>query len=250
MPQQADALLGENNPGVIFGHQIRDPQSATLTGTVVGGFINIRSSTGAITRYRNASTTKAFTASKDTYVYVSSAGAIGYLEVANGAAKPSQATLEATGGVGAQMIAKVVTDGSRITDGGVTDLRQFAGADLHEASFTTSFITAEQGAQYWVAPCPVWFLYAQSSVQVALAGTDAGTVTFALGVNDKYTAVTNGVITIPLSSAIGTRVDTVPSDVMFVDAGQSLRFTTAKTTAGGRAITQIVYARVSRGRKG
>lgn len=239
--QIAKAWLDDVGLGVLTGLIVRDVTSTSLATTVEGGVIRMYSSTPgeAFNEFQIQDTAKTFTASKDTYAYVSSAGALGYIEVANGAAKPTQATLEAAGGVGAQFIAKVVSDSDEITS--VTDLRQLSGADIRSDSFTVSFATAEQGAGYWVAPVKCRILKAQSSVQVALANTDAGTITFAVGVNDIYTAVTTGVITLALSSAIGTRASCVPTAVNIVDAGQTLRYTSAKTTAGGRTITQILY---------
>lgn len=250
-PQVGEKSLGNEQPGVVTGLVVRDPGSATLTTTIEGGWIKLAidptsaANLGKITaEWRIADTSKAFTASKDTYVYVSSAGALGYIEVANGAAKPSQATLTTTGGYGAQFIAKVVTDGTRVTAGGVTDLRQnTAGADMQSDSILGSFAAATS-TTYWKAPARVRIWSAQATVQVALANTDAGTFTFATGVNDVYTNQTNGVITLALSSAIGTRAACFPSDSYIIDAGQTLRISAAKTTVGGQATVQILFSRV------
>lgn len=229
--------------GVVTGGIVRDPQSATLTTTIEGLWIRLKSSTAgkAFNEWRIADTSKAFTASKDIYVGVSSAGALFYDENSNGAAKPSNAYFETTYGVGAQLLAKVVTDGTRIISGGVSDLRQKAAVDLRSDDFTVSFASSEQGAGYWIAPlkCRLWKV--QSTVQVALTNTDAGTITLAQGVNDKYTDMTNGVVTLALSSAIGTRASALPSASYIIDAGQAVRYTSAKTTAGGRTVTQFLY---------
>lgn len=234
------------SPGVLTGYIVRDPGSATLTATIEGGAILQQlSGTAAsgvnLTLTTQQDTTKAFTASKDTYVYVSSAGALGYLEVANNAAKPSLATLVATGGVGAQFIAKVVTDGTRVTAGGVSDLRQMSGADLRSETLKVGFAAADVGANYWIAPQRCAIVKAQATVITALAGTDAGTITFATGINDVYTNVTTGVITLALSSALGTRAACVPTALNIVQAGQTVRITSAKTTAGGGANCQFLY---------
>lgn len=233
-------------PGVLTGYIVRDPGSATLTATIEGGVIlqqlsGTAASGVGLTYTTQQQTTKAFTASKDTYVYVNSAGALGYLEVANGAAKPSLATLISTGGVGSQFIAKVVTDGSRVTAGGVSDLRQLVGADLRSFESKAGFAAADVGATYWIAPQRCAIIAAQATVTTALANTDAGTVTFAIGQNDVYTAVTTGVITLALSSALGTRAACVPTALNIVQAGQSVRLTSAKATAGGEAQVQVLY---------
>lgn len=239
-----DPAFGGTGFGVITGLIVRDPQSATLATTIEAGWIRLNTTTNGTPAAptRIADTAKTFTASKDTYVYVNAAGAIAYYEVSNGATKPSQATLEATGGAGSQFIAKVVTDGSRVTDGGVTDLRQFAGVDMRSESFFQSFATTEIGAAYWVAPGRVRVWKLQTTAVDTLAGSDAGTITAAVGVNDKYTNMTNGQTSLAASSATGTRATAVPSAYFIVDAGQSVRLTSAKTTSGGTAITQMLYS--------
>lgn len=243
---RANAFFDSVGLGVVggVGLIVRDPQSATLATTIEGGLIRLSSSTPGeeYNEFRIADTSKTFTASKDTYVYVSSAGALGYDELANDAAKPSQADIEALGGVGAQLIAKVVTDGTRITDGGVTDLRQFSGADVVNAGVGyMSFAATEVGDMYWVAPCDLRILKAVACVVDTLAGTDAATLTFYSGVNDKYTALTNGVITLALSSATGTRASCVPTAYRTLRAGNSVKITGAKTTAGGTCDVNIIY---------
>ena len=229
-------------PGVVIGLVVRDPQSATLSTTIEGGWIlqNTASTQGQLTRI--ADTAKTFTASKDTYVYITAAGALAYNELANGATKPSQAAIEALGGVGSQLIAKVVTDGSRVTDGGVSDLRQIAGVDMQSFSISQSFATTETGAAYWVAPGRVRVWKAVTVAVDTLAGTDAGTVTLAAGVNDKYTDMTNGATSLAASSATGTRASALPSGYFIVDTGQAVRLTSAKTTSGGNAYTQVFYS--------
>lgn len=239
--QVAGGMDGSKNVGVITGLVVRDPQSATLTTTIEGGWIRLLVS-GRVSAYRIADTSKAFTASKDTWVYVSSAGALGYIENTLNDPKPSQATVEATGGAGSQLIAKVVTDGARVTDGGVTDHRQFSGVDLRSFEFRSSFAATEVGAYYWVAPvrCRIWKI--QSVVEDTLAATDAATVTAALGLNDKYTNMTNGATSMAASSATGFRASALPSDNYIVNAGQSVRFTGAKATAGGNSTTQVLWS--------
>lgn len=245
-PQIALGSFDTSYIGVLTGLVVRDPGSATLTTTVEGGsLLQQLSGTAAsgvsLTLTGIQDTSKTFTASKDTYVYVNSAGAIAYLEVANGAAKPTLATLVATGGAGSQFLAKVVTDGSRVTAGGVSDLRQMSGADVRSETIKVGFAAADVGANYWIAPQRCAIIKSQATVITALANTDAGTITFATGINDVYTAVTNGVITLALSSALGTRAACVPTALNVVGAGQTLRVTSAKTTAGGGANCQWLY---------
>lgn len=246
--QNAQAL--DVGTGVVFGLVARDPGSATLTTIIEGGRIRLQIDPALYSavpqnEWAIQDTSKAFTASKDTYVYVSSAGALGYIEVANAATKPTLATLVATGGYGAQFIAKVVTDGSRVVAGGVTDLRQFAGSFALSAGTTASFVTASQGAVYWKAPQKVRILGAQATVTAALGATDTGTITLASGINDVYTNMTNGVITLAISATVGTRGACVPTTSHILGPGQAVRLTSAKTTTGGAAEVQILYEVIS-----
>jgi len=86
-------------------------------------------------------------------------------------------------------------------------------------------------------------IYLGAKVTKALAGTDAGTITGAIGQNGVFTAITNGVITIPLSTAIDTRVEVLPTAAHRVTAGHEIRFTAAKTTAGGKAVLSVYFER-------
>lgn len=239
---------GDAGVGVIDGLVVRDPGSATLTTTIEGGIILLKPSTtgtGVTSNdYVIQDTSKTFTASKDTYVYVNASGALAYDELANGATKPTTAAIEALGGVGSQIIAKVVTDGTRVTAGGVTDLRQLAGVTLERDTIAgLSFVTATQGATYWVPPGTVDIYGYRAVVTAALGGTDTGTITAALGLNDVYTNQVGGVITGAISAAVATRYSAYVTGVRRLPAGQSLRLTTAKTTTGGAMMLQILYAR-------
>jgi hypothetical protein len=68
-------------------------------------------------------------------------------------------------------------------------------------------------------------------------------VTAALGVNDKYTDMTNGATSMAASSPTGFRATACPSASFIVQAGQSVRFTGAKATAGGNCTTQVLFSR-------
>ncbi len=83
-------------------------KTVTLTGAMTTGIAYI--SNGTIrTRILIASvTSKVFTASKDTYITVDSAGAVTYTEVANGATPPVYAS-------NTMPLAKIITDGTGIT---------------------------------------------------------------------------------------------------------------------------------------
>lgn len=239
--QQADGLGELKSLGVITGLIARDPQTASLATTLEGGWIQLLLSTGRTSLFRIADTAKTFTASKDTYVGVNSAGAIFYIENTLNDPKPTNAVVIAAGGVGAQLIAKVVTDGTRVLDGGVTDMRIKAAVQLESLVVSQSFTAADQGAFYWIAPCRVRIWKLQSTVMVDLSGTDAGTITAARGINDKYTDMTNGATSMAASSATGFRASALPSANFILDAGQSLRLTSAKTTTLGSCITQVLY---------
>ena len=247
-PQGADSGLNDQKPGIIYGIRVRDPQSATLTATVEGGIVRLLDSNGRLQEFTIQTTTKAFTLSKDTYVYINGAGAVAYLEVANNAVKPTQATLLTTGGVGSYFVAKVVTDGTRVVSGGVSTYSgNFSSAWINSSEpVEASFVTANQGAYYWQAPFDLRLLKAQASVSSPLGATDAGTITLASGINDVYTNMTNGVITLALSSAVGTRADCFPTTGQFIRAGDYVRFTSAKTTTGGTAMVQVVYTQSTR----
>lgn len=238
---------GGSAPGVIDGLVVRDPGSSTLTTTIEGGVILLKpSTTGTGVAYNDyviQDTSKAFTASKDTYVGVSSTGALFYDELANNATKPTTAALEAAYGVGAQLIAKVVTNGSRIIAGGVTDLRQLAGVTLERTTVPMSFLATEVGATYLHLPGTCDIYGYRATVTTAIAATDNGTVTAALGLNDVYTNQTGGVITATASDALGTRYSAYVTGVRRLPAGQTLKLTSAKTTSGGHLTVEVLYAR-------
>ncbi len=73
-----------------------------------------------------AVTSRAFTASRDTYVSIGQNGSLGYSEVANNAAQPALPS-------NSNWLAKVVTSASTVT--GVTDMRQTAPIASHNVDF-------------------------------------------------------------------------------------------------------------------
>lgn len=97
---------------VVSGLLGTDP-GASLTMTIPGGTAYVIEKR-VVKSSADADLTKTYTASKDTYVDISNAGAITYSEVANGAGAPAVAA-------NSIRLQKVVTNGTEIT--GVTDLR-------------------------------------------------------------------------------------------------------------------------------
>lgn len=79
-------------------------------------------------------------------------------------------------------------------------------------------------------PMAVTVAKVRTFVTTAIAGTDAATVTCA---NNAGSAMTGGVVTIPLSSAVATENSATPTTNNTFTAGQKMQLTTAKTTAGG-----------------
>ncbi|MGH7535969.1 MAG: hypothetical protein ACREMG_10310, partial [Gemmatimonadales bacterium] len=139
--QSAKAELESLEPGVVFGLIVDDPGSSTLTATYHGGEVRVKSSTDgkAVDTYTIAGSTKAFTASKDTYVYIDgSSGALSYKEVTVAAVKPIIGTDIAAN---SEFLALVTTDGSRIVAGAVRDLRRLSGAVLETQQIAMSFAT-------------------------------------------------------------------------------------------------------------
>lgn len=226
-------LLSGSDRGVVFGLIVRKPASG-LTVTVEGGVIRVGAPTTSpparSIEKTFAQTTQAITASKDAYLYITEAGALAKLEVANGAAKPSQADI----GTNSEFIAKCVSNGTDVT--GVVDLRRDAPhGEIKMLEVDASFVTATQGGNGTVVPWNGRLIAVEAIVTAALAGTDAGTITPAIGENDVFTNVTGGVVTIPLSSAVDTRVRAIPTALRSIRSGNLLRLTSAKTTSGGAA---------------
>lgn len=234
--QMTAGELGSKAPGVINGLTFELPGSG-LAVLYDGGYVNVESSTAGkvVDEYVIQSSSKTFTASKDTYVYINGAdGVLTYNEQVLGAAKPSQSTI----GANSEWLFKAVSDANDVT--GLTDLRRWAPAGhLYNVEVVVSFVATEVGAIYIPCPTAGRIVNLKSSVIDVLAGTDVGTATLAIGMQDVYTAVTNGVITAALSSAIGVRDQATPSAANRFGASQMIRVTGAKTTAGGKLLLCI-----------
>lgn len=223
-------LLSGADRGVVLGLVFRKPASG-LTATYDGGFVRVGTGlpTMPVTERVISGSTKLFTASKDTYVYADSAGVLQYIAKALGAAKPTVTDI----GVNSEYIAKVVTDGSNIT--GVQDLRRDAPhGRIETLTAEGSFVTAEQSDNELLCPFSGRLLAVHAVVTSALGGTDAGTVTPAIGENEVFTGVTmDTAISFPLSSANGVKRLSFATALNAIRAGNYIRFTTAKTTTGG-----------------
>lgn len=105
---RAESKIGFSASGLVW---------SALTGLNATMTAGIQYTPDGLRRSISAVTSRAFTASKDTYVSISPAGAIAYTEVANNAAQPAL-------GTDYRWLAKVVTSASDITS--VTDMRQTA----------------------------------------------------------------------------------------------------------------------------
>lgn len=241
--QKLNADMGVASMGVLVGLEGPLPASG-LTQTYSAGLVRTATAPTAqnplgYIETRIAGSTKTYTVSKDTYAYVSEAGVLTYLEVANGAAKPSQATI----GVRSEWIWKVVTDGSNITS--VSDLRRFASADIERIRVRSSFVAADLGVDDFQPGYHGRILAIDSSVDIALAGTDAGTVTaFLVNHDNTATAVTNGAVSHAASAAAGVRHLVVPTAVNVFGRGDRIRLTAAKSTSGGGAMVTVVLERL------
>ncbi len=235
--QMASGELGGRLPGVICGLTFPESVGSSLDSIYDGGWVNVESSTKGkvVDEYIIQPSTKTFTASKDTYVYINGAdGVLTYSEKTLAADKPTQSAI----GAKSEWLYKVVTDGSTIAS--ISDLRRWAPAGhLYTHAVVVSFNATEVGAIY--VPCPTAgrILNLKTSVIDVLAGTNAATVTLAIGLQDVYTAVTNGAVTVATSAAISVRDQVTPSAANRFGASQMIRVTGAKSTAGGKVMLYI-----------
>lgn len=229
------SLIGEIRRGVLCGLVVQKPASL-LVATYDGGYIRVGSTnlTQPSTEFAVAAGTVTVTASKDSYIYVDGTGAVQKLEVTAGATKPTN-TGAASNDIGAasEFIAKVVNDGTNIT--AVTDLRGFAASPEVQVLGPTdySFLSGSVGVAYVKIPFSGRLLAIDGVVKTAIAASDNGTLTFAIGLNDVYTNITTGVLTATASDAIATRYNITPTALNTIRRGNYLRITGAKTTSGG-----------------
>lgn len=102
-----------------------------------------------------------------------------------------------------------------------------------------SFEAGEQCGNKWVAPCNGTIVKLDSFVTKAIAGTDNGTITAAIA----GVGVTNGVVTVDMSSALDVQDSATPTALNTFTAGQIISLTTAKVTAGGKCLVTLKYLR-------
>lgn len=141
-------------------------QVSGLNGTMTAGVVY---STSGVRLSVSSIASRAFTASKDTYVSVSSAGAIAYSEVANGASIPALTA-------GHQWDYKVVTDGSAITS--VEDMRKLPGQLSGNRSNNGSFFIGGYRIEFgWVR------------ITYSASPNLTGAVTFKQAFNDRPVVV-------------------------------------------------------------
>ncbi len=234
--ENREFLLGNLTRGVVDGLVFRLPASGLIV-TFDGGLVRIGSgvATQPTAEIRVANSTVVVTASKDTYVYVTAAGAITQLALANGAAKPKQSVIGDT----AEFLCLIVSNATDATS--IVDLRRLAAhGEIKHHHFTVSFEAGEQCDNGIVMEYNGRILEIQGEVTKAIAATDAGTVTPAIGVNDVYTNVTTGLLTFPLSTALNARVEAIPTANNVFKKGNRVKFPSLKTTAGGKVLISLM----------
>lgn len=99
------------------------------------------------------------------------------------------------------------------------------------------FSATTQCNNSFVAPCNGTITQLDSYVTTALTNTDAGTVTAKI----NGVAVTTGVLTIPLSSALDTHNSATPSGANTFVTGDVISLVSAKTTPNGAALVTVRY---------
>ena len=114
--------------------------STDLTSDISLGTSYVESDTGILYRVVTAATSKTYTASKDTWVYIDINGAFQYSEVANGAAQP-------TTPANSLLLAKVVTDTDNITsvtDSRTTSISLGAKDDMYLKGFQMNWVATDK----------------------------------------------------------------------------------------------------------
>jgi len=104
-----------------------------------------------------------------------------------------------------------------------------------------SFETDEQTATKIFFPFKVTINKIRSIVMKALAGTDTGTITGANSTGDSN----NGVVTVAISAALNDEDSTSPDTNNVVLADGYYKLTSAKATAGGKALVTLEYTRTA-----
>ena len=122
---------------------------------------------------------------------------------------------------------------------GITQKRNGRWAGIrHTFTVPISFVTANQGAMVVPFTRPVTIKSLGFVVTGALGGTDAGTVQASNATGN----MTGGLLTVPLSSTVGTQITSVtPTTNQTIAAGGVLTLTSAKTTTGGTGYVVVEY---------
>lgn len=164
-----------------------------------------------------AVTSRAFTASRDTYVSIGQNGSLGYSEVANGAAQPALPS-------NSNWLAKVVTNGSTVT--GVTDMRQTTPIGLHNIDLSTLPGLGMDGTWIPYTPSVVSGVTLGNGTLVARYNKIGKRIrvrfSFILG---STSAITGDIqFTLPLTSAAIVGTDAVPTlgTVRMFDGGATV----------------------------
>ena len=126
---------------------------------------------------------------------------------------------------------------------GAVGVAQAGGALLTEVdTIAVSAESEEQGDYKWEAPCNCTITKLGVTVQKAVAASDAWTLT---GKDNSSTLITNGEISVPASTTVGTRVTVSPSANNTFTTGQILTITSNKGTAGGSGNLEITYTKTA-----
>lgn len=148
-------------------------------------------------------------------------------------------------GTATQTAATGVTTVATTLSNSVVDVEHLKNTLQFETLYIpVSFEANEKGAFFikFAYDCEV--IEYMASVTKAIAATDDATIVLA---DNTPTTMTGSTLTLPASSAYGTNVNvtsgTITSNYAFT-AGQTMRITTAKTTAGGMALLSIKIQRV------
>lgn len=117
-----------------------DVAGSLLTSNISAGTSYVESDAGVLYRVVTSATSKTYTASKDTWVYIDINGAFGYTEQALGAAQPSTPS-------NSLLLAKVVTNGTEITS--ITDHRTLsislgAADDFYIKGMNLNWVSTER----------------------------------------------------------------------------------------------------------
>lgn len=134
----------------------------------------------------------------------------------------------------------IVASGATTIQAGAVDPAMLSGNGAKEVwILPVSFQSGEQCNNPIIAPYAGTIDQMESFVTLALAGTDAGTIT----ANIEATPVTDGAITVALSSPLNTQDSATPSAANAFAAGDIISFISAKTTVGGKCLLSVQVTR-------